>query len=213
MKSGAIFFSDSESAPFTRDTLSKNDIFYLEILVRHPLICSIMDEDLFVLYREYPDGGKVLLMKDLDKSKSDYNDLLVIADQFAHLGHVVRVLKSVHYKDPLYREIFGDLVETRFYRKCPDLLVDTEFYEYEGYEKPWRKQKVQRMLTNGLRQSSRVIINNNKGVVDRHIRRLIMARVNLKASIDEVWVYEKGAIRLIYKNNREDDSSLQGNAP
>lgn len=86
-----------------------------------------MDEDLFVLYREYPDGGKVLLMKDLDKSKSDYNDLLVIADQFAHLGHVVRVLKSVHYKDPLYREIFGDLVGTRYYRKCPDLLVNTEF--------------------------------------------------------------------------------------
>jgi len=172
-----------------------------------------MDEDLFVLYREYPDGGKVLLMKDLDKSKSAYNDLLVIADQFAHLGHVVRVLKSVHYKDPLYREIFGDLVGTRYYRKCPDLLVNTEFYEYESYEKPWHKHKVQRMLTNGLHQSSRVIINNNKGVVDRFIRKLIMARVNLNASIDEVWVYERGSVRLIYKNNREDDSSLQGNAP
>ena len=69
------------------------------------------------------------------------------------------------------------------------------------------------MLSNGLQQSSRVIIDNNKGAVDRHIGKLIQARLNLHAPIEEVWIYEKGSIRLIYKNNREDESSLRGNAP
>ena len=83
-----------------------------------------------------------------------------------------------------------------------DLLVDNYFYEYESYEKPWCKKKIQRMLTHGTRQSSRIIINNNKGAVDRHIRKLIMARVNLNAPIDEVWKYEKGEIHLLYKKQQ-----------
>lgn len=44
-------------------------------------------------------------MKGLDKSKSDYNDLIVIANCFARLGHTVKILRSLHYKDSLYKEI------------------------------------------------------------------------------------------------------------
>ena len=155
-------------------------------------------EALFVLYREYMNGGKVLLMNGLNKSKEDFHDLLVIATCFARLGHTARVLGPVHYKDPVYKMVYAPLIGTRYYRKCPDLMIDNSYYEYESYVKPWKKEKVQRMLTHGLRQSSRVIINNNKGAVDRFVRKLIMARVNLNAPIEEVWLYEKGSIRRVY---------------
>ena len=48
----------------------------------------------------------------------------------AEQGHEVKVLRAFHYKDPLYREVYGELIGTRYYRKCPDLLVDGEFVEY-----------------------------------------------------------------------------------
>jgi len=170
-------------------------------------------EALFVQYKVYENGGKVLLMRGLNRHKADFFDLLNIAVCFARLGHEVKVMNSIHYKDPLYKEAFRQLIGTRYYRKCPDLLIDNHYYEYESYKKPWRKQKIQRMLTNGLRQSSRVIINNNKGAIDRHIRKLVMARVNLNAPIEEVWLFEKGQVRIVYKKQQGGSPSLRGNAP
>ena len=61
----------------------------------------------------------------------------------------------------------------------------------------------------GLKQSDRLIINNTKGCSDRYLRRQIADRLNINMAIAEVWVYEKGKKRLIfkdgkfYKDNRE----------
>ena len=55
------------------------------------------------------------------------------------------------------------------------------------------------MLSNGLLQSDRIIINNTKGGSDRIIRKLIKAREHKIANILEVWLYEKGKLRLFYK--------------
>ena len=81
-----------------------------------------MDEscDLFVLYKQYPSGGKIWLMLGLETTGSDYNDILAIANCLAKEGHEVKVLHAVHYKDPIYREVFGELIGTKYYRKCPD---------------------------------------------------------------------------------------------
>ena len=35
--------------------------------------------DLFVLYKQYPSGGKIWLMLGLETTGSDYNDILAIA--------------------------------------------------------------------------------------------------------------------------------------
>lgn len=65
------------------------------------------------------------------------------------------------------------------------------------------------MLSHGMGQSPRIIINNTKGCGDRYIRKMIKARCNVNGQIDEVWLYEKGNVRLFYKegkfykNNRE----------
>ena len=84
-------------------------------------------EALFVQYKVYENGGKVLLMRSLNRHKADFFDLLVIAVCFARLGHEVKVMNSIHYKDPLYIEAFRQLIGT--------------------------------------------------GAIDRHIRKLVMARV------------------------------------
>jgi len=49
---------------------------------------------------------------------------------------------------------------------------------------------------------SRVITPFSDKEAIRHIRKLIMARINLNAPIDEVWKYEKGEIHLLYKKQQ-----------
>jgi hypothetical protein len=61
------------------------------------------------------------------------------------------------------------------------------------------------MISKGLKQASKVIIDNNKGCSDRYILTNIHNRLrdkNFKNNIDEIWVYEKGKVRLIYKRKR-----------
>ena len=48
----------------------------------------------FILYKTFPSGGTVSLMTGLDKTSSDYNDLLSIACCFAHTGKNVNEYES-----------------------------------------------------------------------------------------------------------------------
>jgi len=76
------------------------------------------------------------------------------------------------------------------------------FYEFENYTPPFRKKKISHMISQGTRQSSRIIINNNKGASDRYIIRNIYDRLadkNFIYDIEELWVYEKGSLRLLFK--------------
>ncbi|MDR0745213.1 MAG: hypothetical protein LBF17_01810 [Mediterranea sp.] len=84
-------------------------------------------------------------------------------------------------------------------RKCPDLKIGNNFYEFESYVSPFKRDKISHMLSKGLKQSDRIIINNSKGASDRFIKRLIFERTNRGINVDEVWVYEKGKIRMLYK--------------
>jgi hypothetical protein len=72
--------------------------------------------------------------------------------------------------------------------------------------KPFKKRKMANMISHGAKQSSRIIINNNKGCSSRYILENIHNRIkdkNFKNNIDEVWLYEKGKVRLIYKKKKE----------
>ena len=55
------------------------------------------------------------------------------------------------------------------------------------------------MISHGMKQSARMIINNTKGASDRFIRQAVVARLNVGATIKEVWLYEKGRKRLFFK--------------
>ena len=155
----------------------------------------------FKLEKKFANGGALYIHPGLDKRKPDYNAVKTVGREFARAGHEVKMTPRVHQSAPEYLDIYGPLVGTRYFPKCPDLMIDGKPYEYEGFEKPWKKDKVGRMLSHGLKQSPNIIINNTKGCSDRHIRRLIIARQHDPHAprMDEIWLYEKGKIRLFYK--------------
>jgi len=157
---------------------------------------------MFKTYKQYKNGGKVLIHLEVNRKQPDYKDLLTIAAHFAKESKSVILTPPVHFKSNVYKEIYASLIGTSYERKCPDLKIGELFYEYERFEPPFRKKKISNMITKGTRQSSRIIINNNKGASDRYINRLIYERINNKNfgyDIEEVWLYEKGNIRLLFK--------------
>ena len=169
-----------------------------------------IEKELLSLSKVFESGGSIRMMEGIDKSKPDFKVLLTLATLFAREGHDVTILTDCHFKSIEYQTIYGSLNGTKYERKCPDLLIDGKYYEYEGFVKPWNIKKVSRMFTHGLKQSDRLIINNTKGCSDRYLRRQIADRLNIHMPIKEIWTYEKGRKRLIfkegkfYKDNRED---------
>ena len=167
-------------------------------------VCQILqlsmydDCDLFVLHKQFPSGGKIWLMLGLESSGSDYDDILAIANCLAENGHEVKVLRAVHYKDPLYHEVSGELIGTRYYRKCPDLLVDEEFVEYESYNTAQPKKAFRNMLHHGLDQSD-IIIIRQCNLTDGYMIRKIQSKKEKGGSVSKVWIYDGHNLRLLYK--------------
>lgn len=161
------------------------------------------DKEGFTTKKVYPNGAKVIIIDETDTEKSDYKDLQTIARYFAQNGQDATILGQIHIKDKRYDEIYGALKGTKFYGKCPDLLIGDKFYEYESYQRPWNKRKISNELSHGLAQSDRVIIDNTNGAADRFIKKSIEARRKLpNAKIEEVWLYEKGKLRLFFKGGK-----------
>ena len=153
--------------------------------------------DLFVLCKQYPSGGAIWLMLGLDTAGSDYNDILAIANCLAECGHEVKVLHAVHYKDPLYREVFGELIGTRYYRKCPDLLVDGVFVEYESYKTAQPKKAFRNMLHHGLTQSDSIILRHCN-LTDGYMLQQIEGKLKNGITVSNVWIYDGFGVRLLY---------------
>jgi hypothetical protein len=159
----------------------------------------VISQQLFRLYKNFVSGGKIEIMEGYIK-KSDHRDLFAIARYFAEKGDRVQITTNIHFKDEKYKEVFGELNGTKYERKCPDLIINGKYYEYESYTPPFKKGKISNMISKGLKQSSRIIINNNKGASDRYIKRNIYERLksrNFRQDIDEVWLYEKGKVKLL----------------
>ncbi|KAA6303078.1 MAG: hypothetical protein EZS26_000681 [Candidatus Ordinivivax streblomastigis] len=161
---------------------------------------NMVIQQLFTTCKEFSNsGGQIEIMVGYTK-KSDHKDLFAIARLFAEKGERVQVTTDVHFKDEKYKKVFGELNGTKYEHKCPDLIINGKFYEYESYEAPFRKVKISNMISKGLKQSSRIIINNNKGANHRLIKRNIYNRTYFEnQKIDEVWIYERGEIYLVYK--------------
>ena len=152
----------------------------------------------FKTVKTFENGGKIEII-DGYKKKSDHSDLVSISRFFAGKGNCVTITTDIHFKDEKYQEVFGALIGTKYNRKCPDLIINGTFYEYESYSPPFKKEKLFNMLKRGFLQSSYIIIDNNKGASDRFIKQKLGERLRMGQIIDEVWLYEKGKIRLLYK--------------
>ena len=165
-------------------------------------------QSIFKQYKTFCGGGKIEIMKGYIK-KDDHSHLFAISRFFAERGCHVQITTNIHFKDEIYQAVFGGLIGSQYERKCPDLIIDGKFYEYESYRSPFKKEKISNMISKGLKQASRIIINNNKGASLRLIRKNIYNRSVIEQQhIDEVWAYEKGQVRLLYKSNREPKSPI-----
>ncbi|MDR0691541.1 MAG: hypothetical protein LBF69_00715 [Prevotellaceae bacterium] len=87
-------------------------------------------QQLFNLYKEFVSGGQIEIMKGYVK-KSDNKDLLAIARNFAEKGNTVQITTNIHFKDAKYKDVFGGLNGTKYERKCPDLIINGKYYEYD----------------------------------------------------------------------------------
>lgn len=161
-----------------------------------------LTSDGFKLDHKYENGGELYIHPTIDKKKTDYNALRTIGRAFAQEGNIVKLTPSVHYKSEEYKAIYGSIIGTRYERKCPDMEINGKFYEFEGFVKPWRKNKVKRMFSHGLIQAPNLIIDNTKGCSDRYLRKHLLAKKHIGIQIDEVWIYERGRIRLFYKDGQ-----------
>ncbi len=148
-----------------------------------------------ILFNEFANGGKLFENSLLDKNAHDYKDLLIVAHFFANQGHIVTLLPNIHYKDPLYDIIFKGAYE----RKCPDLLIDNSFYEFESYTGVWNKNKISHMLHNGLKQSDKVIIDIRNGyATNNYIRKIAFDMIKTGVAVSEVWKLDDKQVDRVF---------------
>ena len=152
--------------------------------------------------REFENGGKEIFYKDAEASKkTDFAAIKTIARTLAKEGNVVEVMPRWHCKSDEYKHFYSDLIGTKYKNKCPDLRINGKFYEFEGFVKPWTPNKIGRMLSHGLKQSSRIVIDNSKGCSHRYLRKRVFDFIRIGVAVDEVVVYEKGKLTTIYKKS------------
>lgn len=148
---------------------------------------------------EFDNGGKIYTSNLVSKSSNDYKRVYAAAEYFAKQGKETEILPKPHKDNPLYKEIFGDLIGTKYKNKCPDFSVDGIFYEHEGFITDNPKNALKKMLNRGLKQSSRIVIDDCE-ISERYLKNNIRARIKEGQDINEVWILQKnGELRLVYK--------------
>jgi len=154
----------------------------------------------FTIFKNFENNGRVEIHSEVDKNKNDFIDLLMISCEFAKMGQIVQVLPKLHFKDKRYKEIFGGLIGTKYEGKCPDLKVGDKLYEFEGFITHNPKTNLSNMLSRGLKQSARVIIEDCH-VTTNYLMRNINSRIREGIEIKEIWLLKKnGSISLLYKH-------------
>lgn len=126
-----------------------------------------------------------------------------IAEEFAKMGKDVVLTPKMERPATFdYDCFYKTLRKTAYKDKCPDFLVDGKWYEHEGYVTSNKQRALSNMLSRGLEQCDRIIIDD-PGMTDRYLRIRIWRRIQEGANVSEVWVRSSSGIRLIYKRQRE----------
>lgn len=148
-------------------------------------------------------NGTIEISHLVNRSDSDFKRLLSVAKYFAADGAKV-VLTPKMTRPPRFEYdcVYGDLRDTRYDGKCPDLKIGNYWYEHEGFSSDNPKNAFRNMLNHGLKQSDRIIIDK-PDLTDAYMKRIIQQRVKDGQFICEVWVNENGKLRLLYKKSEE----------
>ena len=150
--------------------------------------------------KEYANGGKVQVHQLVNPHDSDYGKLMSVADFFAQQGADVKLTPKMSRPQKfVYQNIYHSLMGTKYEGKCPDLLIDGKWYEHEGFTSDNPKRAFRNMLTHGLKQSNRIIIDR-PDLTDRYMIRSIYGHIKIGKDIKEVWVIDtNGNVTSLYK--------------
>ena len=148
--------------------------------------------------------GLIKIHSIIDRTASDFPKLMQIAKHFASEGAVVELTPKFSRPDEIiYNSVYGDLKETKYYGKCPDLKINGLWYEHEGLKSGKGKRAFRNMMLRGLKQASRIIIEECS-LTDAYIKNSIwIRRTKYGQQIEEVWIYNNLDIRLLYKKSKE----------
>ena len=157
----------------------------------------------FKTTKQYTNGGKVQVHQLVNPADSDYKKLMKAADFFAKQGKVVKLTPKMSRPQKfVYQNIYHSLMGTKFEGKCPDLLIDGQWYEHVGFISENPKRAFRNMLTHGLKQSNRIIIDKPE-LTDAYMKRVIYQRVKDGQTITEVWLKDGNKLQLLYKKSEE----------
>lgn len=150
--------------------------------------------------KRFANGGEIITSDLVNVNLPDYQRVFSTANAFARMGNKVEILPKLDdFENPLYRQVYGDLIGTKYERKNPDLRIDGEYYEHEGYESNNPKKAFKNMINRGQKQSSRIIIDDIM-LTDRYMKRNLFDRVNSEGQdIDEVWILLRNSVRQLYR--------------
>ena len=136
----------------------------------------------------------------VNHNDSDYEKLYSIAEFFAKDGADVYLAPKMTRPGKFeYNCIFND---AEYPPKCPDLKINGIWYEHEGFVSKDPKNAFRNMLSHGLIQSSRIIIDRPK-LTEAYMKRIIHKRIKDGQNIKEIWLMEDGELRLLYKKLEE----------
>ena len=157
---------------------------------------------------EYPNGGRIDIYTLVDKSASDYKNVLACCEFFAKQGAIVIIAPRFGETvgNPDYHAIYSSLENTQYWGRCPDFCVNGVWYEHEGYDTSKdlsdpqkRADTFTKMMTRGVKQSDRIIVEDCQ-VGRRWAKKVIFNRVHFeKQNIKEVYFKTSAGLELLYK--------------
>lgn len=144
--------------------------------------------------------GTIKISKLINPESSDYDKLHQIAEYFASQGAEVEMTpKMSRPANFVYDCYYQDLRGTKYEGKCPDLRINGVWYEHEGFITTKPKNALRNMLSDGLVQSNRLIIDRPE-LTERYMERSIYNHIREGADIKEIWLLNKdGSLDLLYK--------------
>jgi len=155
------------------------------------------------LFEYYPSTGIIEIYNCVKRTNSDFDSLLQICKFLAMKGkHCIILPKSLHFKSQEYHDVFGKLFGSKYEGKCPDLLIDGEFYEHEGFTSKNNRKAFRNMVNRGLRQSSKIIIEDCN-LTDSYMLRAILKKQRIGIEIEEVRIINQKELRLLYKAEKQ----------
>ena len=159
-------------------------------------ICDAKAEDI-----EKVGNGTIRISRMINHNDSDYDKLYQIARHFAENGAEVQLTPKMSRPEKfLYECYYKDLIGTKYEGKCPDLRINGVWYEHEGFTSDNPKNAFKNMLSHGLKQSDRLILDRPE-LTDRYMKINITARIVSGQKISEIWFRDDdGNINLFYKN-------------